>query len=89
MKQPFYEAANAVIKMYEWRQERASTKCPAHSPSEIDWAADRLLDIALAASYVSSNEAIAIRDMAEFWKRNKHLRQTPDFFPLENTEVTA
>ncbi|WP_422527638.1 hypothetical protein [Serratia fonticola] len=89
MKQPFYEASNAVIKMYAWRQERASAKCPAHSPSEIDWAADRLLDLALAASYVSSNEAIAIRDMAEFWKRNKHLRVTPALFPLESAEVPA
>ncbi|HBL6730461.1 TPA: hypothetical protein LSG62_003238 [Serratia liquefaciens] len=75
---PFFAAANRVIRMYEIRQQHASRRCPAHSPSEIEWAADRLLDLALAAGYASSPETITLRDAAEYWKR---YGKQPDFFP--------
>ncbi|CAI2034966.1 hypothetical protein [Serratia quinivorans] len=81
-KAPFLAAANRVIRMYEIRQhsvlERKSRHCPAHSPSEIEWAADRLLDLALAAGYAGSTETITLRDAAEYWKR---YGKQPEFFP--------
>lgn len=88
MKQPFYEAANAVIKMYSWRQERSSKECPAHSPSEINHAVDKLLEIVSVARYVGSAESVAISQLADFWKKNKHLRLTPALFPIEDVEVS-
>ncbi|AVJ18295.1 MULTISPECIES: hypothetical protein [Serratia] len=82
MNAPFYAAANRVIRMYEMRQQHAS---PAHSPSEIEWAADRLLDLALAAGYAASNEAIKLRDRAVIWKR---CGTQPEFFPEVIEEVS-
>ncbi|WP_414483617.1 hypothetical protein [Serratia marcescens] len=78
MNAPFFAAANRVLRMYEIRQQHSSRRCPAHSPSEIEWAADRLLDLALAAGYAGSNETIKLRDAAESWKR---YGKQPDFFP--------
>lgn len=77
-KAPFLTAANRVIRMYEIRQQHSSRRCPAHSPSEIEWAADRLLDLALAAGYAGSTETITLRDVAEYWKR---YGKQPEFFP--------
>ncbi|MEX3171600.1 hypothetical protein AB6864_25390 [Serratia proteamaculans] len=77
-KAPFLTAANRVIRMYEIRQQHSSRRCPAHSPSEIEWAADRLLDLALAAGYAGSTETITLRDAAEYWKR---YGKQPEFFP--------
>lgn len=76
----FFAAANRVIRMYEIRQQHASRRCPAHSPCEIEWAAERLLDLALAAGYAASNETIKLRDTAENWKRYS---KQPEYFPEE------
>lgn len=85
MNAPFYTAANRVIRMYEIRQQQASRRVPAHSQCEIEWAADRLLDLALAAGYAASNEAIKLRDVAENWKR---YGKQPEFFPEVIEEVS-
>lgn len=87
MNTPFSAAANAVLQMYVWRQERPTEHSPAHSPAEIDWAADRLLDLALVAAYAGSKEAKAIKEMAELWKGNKHMRITSDFFTTDKAEL--
>ncbi|HHQ6595613.1 hypothetical protein FCH33_13545 [Serratia fonticola] len=89
MRQPFYEAANAVIQMYAWRQERPTIESLAHSENEINCAVTQLMGIASAAAYAGSNETARIKELALFWKRNKHLRITPSFIPLENTVVPA
>ncbi|WP_262119926.1 hypothetical protein [Serratia ficaria] len=85
MNAPFFAAANRVLRMYEIRQQHASRRCPAHSPGEIEWAAERLLDLALAAGYAASNETIKLRDVAEHWKR---YGKQPEFFPEEIDEVS-
>ena len=85
MNAPFYAAANRVIRMYEIRQQHASRRVPAHSPCEIEWAAERLLDLALAAGYAASNETIKLRDVAEHWKR---YGKQPELFPEEIDEVS-
>lgn len=78
MSQPFFASANSVIRMYGLRQERASAKAPAHSPAEIYWACEMLLDIARAAAYAASKEAVAINTAAELWRKTE---KAPDFFP--------
>jgi hypothetical protein len=84
MNQPFYTAANRVIRMYALRQECASQKAPAHSQTEIYWACEMLLDITRAAAYTASKEAIAIRIVADLWKKTE---QAPDLFCEEIEEV--
>ncbi|UAN50101.1 hypothetical protein KGP26_20475 [Serratia sp. JSRIV002] len=83
MKQPFYEAANAVIKMYALRQERASVQAPPHSPAEIYWACEMLQDIACAAAYAGSREAVALRAAIDLWNRTE---KAPELFIEEEAE---
>ncbi|MGA7588669.1 MAG: hypothetical protein WCB03_21955 [Rouxiella badensis] len=71
MSTPFYAAANKVLNMYERRQLVASVKAPAHSESEIYWATEMLLDLARAAAYAASKEAIALRTAADLWNKSK------------------
>ncbi|HEJ9057256.1 hypothetical protein KGP26_12040 [Serratia sp. JSRIV002] len=79
---PFFAAANRVLRMYDIRQT-SSTRVPADTSAEVFWAAERLLDLAGAAAYSASTEAVAIREAAEYWKRyGKH----PAFFPEELIE---
>ena len=86
MNKPFYKAANAVIKMYAWRQEHASEKCPAHSKSEIHLVCKALNDIALSAAYAAhADEAIEILQLTSDWPKGK----SPEFFPLESAGVPA
>lgn len=77
MSAPFLTAANRVLRMYELRQQQVSRREP-HEQSEIEWAAEMLLDIASAAAYSASNEAVTLRDAAEYWKR---YGKQPEFFP--------
>ncbi|MBF8107412.1 hypothetical protein [Serratia liquefaciens] len=77
MNAPFLAAANRVIRMYELRQQQVSRREP-HEQSEIEWAAEMLLDIARAAAYSASKEAVTLRDAAEYWKR---YGKQPEFFP--------
>lgn len=77
MNVPFFAAANRIIRMYALRQERASAKAPAHSPAEIYWACEMLLDIARAAAYAASKEAVAIRIAADIWSKTE---TAPKFF---------
>ncbi|WP_411706351.1 hypothetical protein [Edaphovirga cremea] len=77
MHQPFFAAANRVIRMYALRQERASAKAPAHSPAEIYWACEMLLNIARAAAYAASKEEVAIRVTAALWIKTG---TAPEFF---------
>lgn len=77
MNTPFLTAANRVLRMYELRQQQVSRREP-HEQSEIEWAAEMLLDIASAAAYSASKEAVTLRDAAEYWKR---YGKQPEFFP--------
>lgn len=86
MNKPFYKAANAVIKMYAWRQEHASEKCPAHSESEIHLVRQALNYVALSAAYAAhADEAIEILQLTSDWPKGK----APEFFPVESAEVPA
>lgn len=75
MNTPFYTAANKVLNMYERRQLAASSKAPAHSESEIYWATEMLLDLARAAAYAASKEAIVLRTAADLWAKSKVMPQ--------------
>lgn len=81
---PFYAAANKVLNMYERRQLVATAKAPAHSESEIYWACEKLRDIAGAAAYTGSNEAITLRAAAELWSKT---HQIPEPFTLISDEA--
>lgn len=83
MKTPFYAAANKVLTMYALRQERSSAPAPAHSPAEIYWACEMLLDIARAAAYAASKEAVVIRAAADLWNKTE---TTPEPFCVEETQ---
>ncbi|WP_312156285.1 hypothetical protein [Lelliottia nimipressuralis] len=75
---PFYMAANAVLSMYQLRQELCSKEAPAHSPAEIEWGCDQLFKLAGVAAYTGSDgEAIAISNAAEHWKKTG---SKPDVF---------
>lgn len=67
MKTPFLAAGNKVLSMYERRQLVAPAKAPAHSESEIYWACEMLRDIAGAAAYAGSAEAVKLSAAAELW----------------------
>jgi hypothetical protein len=69
MKTPFLAAANKVLSMYERRQLVATAKAPAHSESEIYWACEKLRDIAGAAAYAGSGEAVKLSAAAELWSK--------------------
>jgi hypothetical protein len=77
MNAPFFAAANRVLRMYELRQQQITRSAP-HSEGEIEWAAEMLLDVAAAAAYSASKEAVTLRDAAEYWKR---YGKQPEFFP--------
>jgi hypothetical protein len=85
MNKPFLEAANAVIKMYAWRQESLSLKCPPHSLQEIHLVCKSLNDIALSAAYAASvDESAEIFRLTCDWPRGS----VPAFFPIEDVEVS-
>lgn len=69
MKTPFLAAGNRVLNMYERRQLAATAKAPAHSESEIYWACEKLREIAGAAAYAGSSEAIKLNATAELWSK--------------------
>lgn len=69
MKAPFLVAGNKVLSMYERRQLVATVKAPAHSESEIYWACEKLRDIAGAAAYAGSAEAVKLNAAAELWSK--------------------
>jgi len=77
---PFYLAANKVLRMYAMRQARASSRCPADSPAEIEWGSEQLFRLADAAAYAGSKEAKQLRDAATFWKQYS---KKPELFPVE------
>ncbi|MBF6635584.1 hypothetical protein ITX54_02750 [Rouxiella silvae] len=77
---PFYAAANRVLLMYSMRQARASSRCPADSPAEIEWGSEQLFRLADAAAYAGSKEAKQLRDAATFWKQYS---KKPELFPVE------
>ena len=78
MMNPFYSAANRVIRMYQLRQEMVSHKAPANSPSEVSSACSMLKFIATAAAYAGSKEALFIRLVVDIWEDEG---KVPDFFP--------
>lgn len=67
-KKPFTLSANAIICMYQARQEVSNEKAPANSPSEIEWACTQLFYISHAAAYAGSEESQHIQAAAEYWK---------------------
>lgn len=69
MKTPFLAAGNKVLSMYERRQLVATSKAPAHSESEIYWACEKLREIAGAAAYTGSAEAIKLSTAADLWSK--------------------
>lgn len=69
MNTPFLAAGNKVMSMYERRQLVATAKAPAHSESEIYWACEKLRDIAAAAAYAGSAEAVKLNAAAELWSK--------------------
>lgn len=83
MSQPFFAAANKVLTMYALRQERASIPAPAHSPAEIYWACEMLQDIARAAAYAGSKEAVALRTAVDLWNKTE---TTPELFRIEDAQ---
>lgn len=83
MSQPFFAAANKVLKMYTLRQERARVEAPPHSPAEIYWACEMLQNIAAAAAYAGSKEAVYLRAKAEAWSRTDI---TPELFVEEEAQ---
>ncbi|AVY99416.1 hypothetical protein DAI21_18045 [Lelliottia sp. WB101] len=66
---PLLMAANAVLCMYQMRQELSSESVPPHTPAEIEWACDQLFKLADVAAYAGSDETTVIRSAAEHWKK--------------------
>ncbi|WP_261113976.1 hypothetical protein [Serratia entomophila] len=83
MKTPFFAAANKVLTMYAFRQERVIAQAPPHSPAEIYWACEMLQDIARAAAYAGSKEAVVLRAAADLWDKTK---TTPELFRVEESQ---
>ncbi|MGV8925729.1 MAG: hypothetical protein ACOH2G_08645 [Ewingella sp.] len=84
MNAPFYAAANKILCMYELRQLIAQEKAPKHSPAERYWACERLIDLAAAAAYTGSKEALVIKAAAELWENSTRI---PKPFPADLHEA--
>lgn len=84
MRTPFLAAGNKVLNMYERRQLAATAKAPAHSESEIYWACEKLRDIAAAAAYAGSPEAVKLSATAELWSKSHRM---PEPFTVVFDEV--
>ncbi|AJJ63287.1 hypothetical protein [Yersinia aldovae] len=68
---PFSIAANQVLAKYKFRQTFVTTRWIARNGvSEVVWAANQLLDLASAASYVGSQDAEQIRTVANHWLKD-------------------
>ncbi|HEN3291076.1 TPA: hypothetical protein U5D59_000445 [Yersinia enterocolitica] len=82
----FSIAANQVLARYKFRQTFVSSRWAAKNTySEVVWAANQLLDIAGAASYVDSKDADQIRTVANRWLKDC---VTPQDFPESIEEPT-
>lgn len=84
MKTPFLAAGNRVLNMYERRQFAATAKAPAHSECEIYWACEKLREIAGAAAYAGSSEAIKLNAAAELWSKTHKM---PELFTVISDET--
>ncbi|EMZ5860592.1 hypothetical protein ABEH95_002991 [Yersinia enterocolitica] len=69
---PFSIAANQVLARYKFRQTFVTSGRweAANNYSEVVWAANQLLDLAGAASYVGSQDAEQIRTVANHWLKD-------------------
>ncbi|MFQ6250693.1 hypothetical protein [Yersinia enterocolitica] len=69
---PFSIAANQVLARYKFRQTFVTSGRweAANNYSEVVWAANQLLDLAGAASYVGSQDAEQIRKVANHWLKD-------------------
>ncbi|EKN3394981.1 hypothetical protein ACRRQX_003317 [Yersinia enterocolitica] len=84
---PFSIAANQVLAKYKFRQTFVTTRWIAsYGVSEVVWAANQLLDLAGAASYVGSQDAEQIRTVANRWIKDC---VTPQEFPEHTLEPTT
>ncbi|HDM8437612.1 TPA: hypothetical protein P0O03_001623 [Yersinia enterocolitica] len=84
---PFSIAANQVLAKYKFRQTFVTTRWIAsYGVSEVVWAANQLLDLAGAASYVGSQDAEEIRTVANRWIKDC---VTPQEFPEHTLEPTT
>ncbi|EKN3500816.1 hypothetical protein ACMVCI_001603 [Yersinia enterocolitica] len=84
---PFSIAANQVLAKYKFRQTFVTSGRweAANNYSEVVWAANQLLDLAGAASYVGSQDAEQIRTVANRWLKDC---VTPQEFPEHAEEPT-
>ncbi|EOI6869036.1 hypothetical protein ACMVR4_000385 [Yersinia enterocolitica] len=84
---PFSIAANQVLAKYKFRQTFVTTRWIAsYGVSEVVWAANQLLDLAGAASYVGSQDAEQIRTVANRWLKDC---VTPQELPEHTLEPTT
>ncbi|HDL6695794.1 TPA: hypothetical protein ACSAE4_002649 [Yersinia enterocolitica] len=83
---PFSIAANQVLAKYKFRRTFVSGRWEAANAfAEVVWAANQLLDLAGAASYVGSQDADQIRTVANCWLKDC---VTPQEFPEHAEEPT-